>query len=168
MLIYPYFCTEKTFRKNAEWAKLKITPIEPPEGAIGAWLVEDRFLNARTILSTATAGEYIVESKSSDSPSPVSVKVHLNGNQVGIVYAIDNGKRIQCGKFLEKYFPLGAMVSDLSHFNMLKMQDTFKGETVNGKIKYTNFRHRKDTKRRHKRGQISPRSIPRKPKAAIW
>ena len=73
MLIYPYFCTEKTFRKNAEWAKLKITPIEPPEGAIGAWLVEDRFLNARTILSTATAGEYIVESKSSDSPSPVSV-----------------------------------------------------------------------------------------------
>ena len=129
MLIYPYFCTEKTFRKNAEWAKLKITPIEPPEGAIGAWLVEDRFLNARTILSTATAGEYIVESKSSDTPTPVSVKVHLNGNQVGIVYAIDNGKRIQCGKFLEKYFPLGAMVSDLSHFNMLKMQDTFKGET---------------------------------------
>ena len=39
---------------------------------------------------------------------------------------------------------------------------------VNGKIKYTNFRHRKDTNPRHKRGQISPRSIPGQPKAAIW
>ena len=34
---------------------------------------------------------------------------------------------------------------------------------VNGKIKYTNFRHQKDTNPRHKRGQIPPRSIPRKP-----
>lgn len=39
---------------------------------------------------------------------------------------------------------------------------------VNGKIKYTNFRHRKDTNPRHKRGQISPRSIPGQPQVAIW
>ncbi len=39
---------------------------------------------------------------------------------------------------------------------------------VNGKIKYTNFRHREDTKGRHKRGQISPQSIPLKPQASIW
>jgi len=44
----------------------------------------------------------------------------------------------------------------------------FFGRCVNGKIKYTKFRHREDTNGRQKRGQISPQSIPPRPQAAIW
>lgn len=123
MLIYTVATTESAFRENMEWTGRKITPIEPPEGAMGAWLVEDRFLNAWTIHFTGTAGEYIVESKGGVPIPPFSVKVQLQGNQVGIVNAIDNGRRIQAERLLKKYCYLAAMVSDLSRFDMLKMQN---------------------------------------------
>ena len=90
---------------------------------MGAWLVEDRFLNAWTIHFTGTAGEYIVASKGGVPLSPFSVKVQLHGNQIGFVNAIDNGRRIQAERLLKKYRYLAVMVSNLFRFDMLKMQN---------------------------------------------
>ena len=104
--------------------------------------------------------------------SPLSQQKEFRSIKNAVIQEAEN---IRMGKvtFEDEEMEKQELTSDLPHdcweLWMVTQDDTAPmADSVNGKIKYTNFRHRKDTNPRHKRGQISPRSIPGQPKAAIW